>query len=147
MRLAVLLLLPLSLVAGCGSEVGTADPAGDPTRRVQASDGVTELTVVVRTGPGQPKRTWSLRCGPAAGDHPAPEAACQELDALEDPLAPVPADAACTEIYGGPQTATVTGTLRGEPVDAEFDRTDGCQIGRWDAHAELLVEAGGAEGT
>jgi hypothetical protein len=26
----------------------------------------------------------------------------------------------CAEIYGGPQTPTVTGTFPGEPVNAEF---------------------------
>ena len=67
------------------------------------------------------------------------------LPELKDPFAPVPSDAMCTEIYGGPQTATVTGTLRGEPVNARFSRTDGCQIARWDKHAALLVEAGGVE--
>jgi hypothetical protein len=90
---------------------------------------------------------WSLACDPAGGDHPDPEAACRLLDELENPFAPVPADQACTEIYGGPQTAHVTGTFRGEPVDAEFDRTNGCQISRWDAHLDLLVERGGAGGT
>ena len=51
----------------------------------------------------------------------------------------------CTEIYGGPQTATVTGTFRGEPVSAEFSRTNGCEIARWDGHVALLVETGGAD--
>jgi hypothetical protein len=61
------------------------------------------------------------------------------------PFAPVPAGTMCTEIYGGPQTATVTGRFRGEPVSAGFSRTDGCQVARWDAHLALLVEPGGAE--
>ena len=69
------------------------------------------------------------------------------LDELEEPFAPVPSDQACTEIYGGPQTARVTGTFRGEPVDAEFDRTNGCEISRWDAYVDLLVERGGANGS
>ena len=41
-------------------------------------------------------------------------------------------------IYGGPETATVTGTWRGRPVDAEFRRNDGAQIFRWDQVAPLL---------
>jgi hypothetical protein len=49
-----------------------------------------------------------------------------------DIFEPVPADRACTELYGGPQTATVRGTWGGETVDATFERTDGCEIDRWD---------------
>lgn len=37
----------------------------------------------------------------------------------------------CTQQYGGPQRARITGTWRGKKVDARFDRTDGCQIARW----------------
>jgi hypothetical protein len=39
---------------------------------------------------------------------------------------------ACTAIYGGPQRARVTGRLRGYPVRATFNRTNGCEIARWD---------------
>ena len=131
------------LLAGCGTEGPGGDPGGS-TSGSGAAQGETELTVVVRTGAGQGNRTFLLTCDPPGGDHPDPEAACRGLDELEQPFAPVPADTACTEIYGGPQTARVTGTYRGDPVDAEFDRTNGCQIDRWDAHLALLVEAGGA---
>ena len=55
-----------------------------------------------------------------------------------DPWAPVEGDAACTMIYGGPQVATVRGTWGGVDVDARFDRSDGCQIARWDRLAPLL---------
>jgi len=46
----------------------------------------------------------------------------------------------CTQLYGGPQTASIRGTLRGEPVDARFSRTDGCQIARWEQVGDLLGE-------
>ena len=55
---------------------------------------------------------------------------------------PTPGDVACTELYGGPETATVKGTLRGKAVDASFSRNNGCEISRWDAAAELLGAAG-----
>ena len=131
------LALALVLMAGCGSAGGGDVVADAPSRES------TELTIVVRPGEGSGKRAFSLTCDPTGGDHPDPEAACSALDELEDPFAPVPPRTACTEIYGGPQTARVTGTFRGEPVDARFSRTDGCQIARWDEHAALLVEAGG----
>lgn len=137
----------LAVLTGCGAEGGrvvTDQPSGGSNA---SPSGATELKIVVRSGQGLGKRTFTLRCDPPGGDHPDPEAACRALDALEEPFAPVPAGRACTEIYGGPQTATVTGTYRGEPVDAEFDRTNGCEISRWDAHVDLLVERGGADGT
>ena len=58
---------------------------------------------------------------------------------------PPPKDQACTEQYGGPETATVTGTLAGKPVTAKFARTDGCQIGRWDALAALFGPVAGID--
>ena len=148
MRHAVpLTALLLIAVTGCGTE-GDADAAGDaadqPGKAVRTvEDGPTELIVVVG-GTGGGRRTYSLVCGPPGGDHPDPAAACRALDELDDPFAPVPDEQACTEIYGGPQTAVITGTFRGQPVDATFDRTNGCEISRWNAHVALLVEGGGA---
>lgn len=57
-------------------------------------------------------------------------------------LDPVPDDQACTMIYGGPQTATITGTLNGEDVDSSFSRTNGCEIARWDALVKVLKPMG-----
>jgi len=53
-------------------------------------------------------------------------------------LQPVPKAQVCTMIYGGPQTATVTGWLRGSAVKAKFSRTNGCEIARWDQLAKAL---------
>lgn len=151
MKPAVLLAVAaasLLLVVGCGTVGGGGDVTVEPGPGSGATQaGTTELTIAVSAGRGRGERTYSLVCEPAGGDHPDPEAACRLLSELEDPFAPVPPDAMCAEIYGGPQTATVTGTLRGEPVNAEFSRTDGCQIARWDKHATLLVETGGVEGS
>ena len=138
----------LLVVAGCGNIASGGDVTVEPGQGSgDAQVRTTELTVVVRSGPGEGERTYSLVCDPAGGDHPDPEAACRSLREMKDPFAPVPPDAMCTEIYGGPQTATVTGTLRGEPVNAHFSRTDGCQIARWDKHVALLVEKGGVDGS
>lgn len=135
--------LALLLLAGCGTDRGGDVVTEQPLRGSDDSaEGSTELTVVVNLHDGQGKRTFSLTCDPSGGDHPRPEAACRLLEELEEPLAALPPRTACTEIYGGPQTATVTGTLRGERVAAEFSRTDGCQVDRWDAHAALLGDAG-----
>lgn len=82
-------------------------------------------------GANGPKHQWTLRCAPAAGTLPHRAAACRKLARLQHPFRETPPRTACTDIYGGPQTAHVTGRLRGARVDARFDRRDGCAIGRW----------------
>jgi hypothetical protein len=47
-------------------------------------------------------------------------------------------DRVCTEVYGGPQKAIVTGDIRGETVNATFTRTNGCGIADWEALEDLL---------
>lgn len=44
----------------------------------------------------------------------------------------------CTQQYGGPQRARVTGVFHGRPVHAEFSLTDGCRISDWKRLAPLL---------
>ena len=53
-----------------------------------------------------------------------------------------PDDRACTEIYGGPETATIAGTFDGVAVATDFHRTNGCGIGDWDLLGPLLPDAG-----
>ncbi len=95
------------------------------------SAGRTSLEISISPGGKEaPTKLWTLRC-PNGGTLPQPASACTHLDRLADPFAPVPKDVACTEVFGGPQIADVQGTFRGEPVDARFTRTDGCEIARW----------------
>ncbi len=94
------------------------------------------LTVIVsETGNARTDGRYELACDPAGGTHPAADAACARLDELaregRDPFAPVAEDQMCTQQAGGPATARVTGTWRGERVDATFSRTNGCEISRW----------------
>ncbi|MDF3143273.1 SSI family serine proteinase inhibitor [Streptomyces sp. T21Q-yed] len=89
-------------------------------------------------------RTYELSCHPAGGDHPDTEGACAALDRGtrwgKDVFAPTPQGGFCTMQYGGPATAHVTGTWAGRPVDARYDRSDGCQIARWDRLVPLLPD-------
>ena len=48
------------------------------------------------------------------------------------------ADMICTQQYGGPQVALVTGVIDGRPVHSRFSLTDGCEIARWRAMEPLL---------
>jgi Subtilisin inhibitor-like len=83
-------------------------------------------------GQGQPgKHVYTLRCEPIGGTLPKRAAACTKLLRVERPFAPTPSGVACTQIYGGPQEALVTGRLRGKLVRARFSRKDGCEIARW----------------
>jgi subtilisin inhibitor-like len=77
------------------------------------------------------KKVYTLRCVPPGGTLPRRKAACTSLMRLARPFAPTPSNTACTEIYGGPQEAFVTGRFRGKLVRASFSRKDGCEIARW----------------
>lgn len=101
---------------------------------------------VVVAGSGSQDGSVTLDCdGSGGGDHPARNAACERLDELArtgDTTAfdPVPADAMCTKQYGGPETAQIVGTFDGQPVDASFARSGGCEIARWKALQPVLPD-------
>ncbi|MFE7543479.1 SSI family serine proteinase inhibitor [Streptomyces platensis] len=116
-------------------------PALDPAAPAPAS--VDHLTVTVRgSGSAGTDGTFELYCHPARGNHPHAKKACTKLDGMtrwgRDPFAPVPQGANCTMIYGGPATAHITGTWAGRPVNADFRRTNGCEISRWSSFEPLL---------
>jgi hypothetical protein len=82
---------------------------------------------------------WTLdRAGAVEGIHPAAQEACAHLRGMADPFAPIPDDMVCTQQYGGPQTASVTGRWAGRPVDLALSRVDGCTIAQWDGLGPLL---------
>ncbi|MEV6316796.1 SSI family serine proteinase inhibitor [Streptomyces sp. NPDC051776] len=89
---------------------------------------------------------YSLDCHPTGGTHSQARAACDRLDEMtrwgEDPFGPGEPRGNCTMMYGGPTTARITGTWAGRPVDARFDRHDGCAIARWNRLRPVLPEAG-----
>jgi len=119
-------------LVGCAALVGSPDPITTPPAAGS------ELTVVVDTSKGS-QTTWHLTCDPAGGDHPDPSGGCSALDANGGTaLPPVSGDRACTELYGGPQTATITGTWRGQAIDSRFSRINGCEIARWESLRMLL---------
>jgi hypothetical protein len=139
----VLLAALIALAAlGCGSESGD-DAAGgggggsDSTEPRPAP--AVEVTVTFwPEGKGGPSHEATLTCEPAGGTHPSPDKACLLLASDPEALEPVPADMACTMIYGGPEEASVVGVVNGEEVDAAFSRTNGCELDRWDRMAPLL---------
>ena len=112
--------------------------------------GNAELAITVVPSEGAAQLDYTLVCtggAPAAeSSHPNAAAACTALKANPGILAPAPQGSAqaCTQQYGGPQKATVTGVVDGVAVDASFARTDGCEISAWEAAKDVLGTAGGA---
>ncbi len=116
-------------LAGCGEDDDQA-----------AAPAFADLTITVdRDGDGGAAPQESrVECA-AEGDSQA----CRAAAALKPAdLEPVPRRTACTMQFGGPEVATVEGTLRGEPVDARFSKENGCEISRWQAAQPLLEAAG-----
>jgi hypothetical protein len=119
--------------------------APPPVREEDRAGGSDDrLTVAVRhAGPGR-DGTYELICHPAGGRHPDPRGACAAVDKNtrwgSEPFAPVPEGSVCTMLYGGPATARVTGTWAGRPVNATYDRGNGCETSRWDRMVPLLPD-------
>lgn len=140
-RFTVLALGAASVLGGAPAAVALpALPDVPPARQDQ-------LTVTVTgTGDFASDGTYSLDCHPAGGTHRRAADACAELDRRtrwgSDPFAPVPLDANCTMMYGGPETARITGTWAGRPVDATFNRSNGCEMERWDNLVPVLPAVG-----
>ncbi len=138
------LLLAVAALGGCGEDDGPA-PRPAATTATSAA-GEIELTIRYDAGAGGERTTGRLVCraGAArasgalfAGKTPA--ALCAQARELTELLTTQPArDRVCTQLYGGPETARVTGTIGGRPVDRRFARTNGCEIADFSAAAGLL---------
>jgi hypothetical protein len=129
MRIGVLLVALALGAIGCGGAEVTGDDR--PLRY--------DLTITYwPTGRGGESRSATLECDPDGGSHPNPVSACDALLKHEEALRPVAGDVACTEIYGGPQLATIAGTHDFATVAATLSRTNGCEIARWEALAPVV---------
>jgi hypothetical protein len=131
MRPAAALIVCLTLVA-CGS----GDEDDDGRTAAPGPQGASLAVTVQTKGPDGPTRRTRIECERLGEGNKT----CRGLAKLTvRQLAPVPPDVACAQIYGGPAQARVTGVLRGERVDARFNRTDACEIERWEDNAALLA--------
>lgn len=140
---AAFLILALALSA-CGDPPAEAPGDGDLVAPDQQPS-QTALDVVVNDG--QAETSFRLICDDAprfegeAGDRDA-QAACDAVAAAKDRLVelsdPNREPEMCTEQYGGPETATISGTVEGEQVDAQVDRANGCGISTWESLQPLL---------
>lgn len=137
MRFLLPLVALLALLSACappaggGTAAGSSAGAGPPPQN--------DLLVEIHRGGGAPTESYRLTCGTTVtGNLPDAAAACAHLLAMKDPFAPIPAHIMCSQIYGGPQTAHVTGRWKGKPVDLALSRVDGCRIEQWGRLGPLL---------
>ena len=121
MRIALVLSL-LAAVVGCG--VGAA------ARNAETAPADLKITVWPEGRGEGSSKTYTLECAPARGSLPRAASACTQLLKLAKPFTPVPQGAICTDQYGGPQQALVTGEFKGRSVWVIFSATNGCQIAR-----------------
>ena len=170
MRSSILVLLSVTVLTltACGDDpvttadtapdapVPTADPA--PADRAPANDEpigagpypIADLTITFDPGDGSPV-TYRLAClGDTAtftGDTAL--SAADACLALTEPevrarlLTDAHLDRMCTQQYGGPETATVSGTLDGDPVETTVGRADGCGIADWSVTLSALLPPAG----
>lgn len=103
-----------------------------------------DLTVQVTGLPDGGERTFRLlaRNGSVSPEStvPDPGAALAAVERFGEEIffAVRRSDMICTQQYGGPQVALVTGVLHGRRVNSRFSLTDGCEIARWRALEPLL---------
>jgi hypothetical protein len=127
MRALPLVLLAALLAAGCGKAAERPDgPAG-----------VADLTVTVDPdGPHGPDPARRLHLSCTRPDQSDACGAAAGVSAAD--LRPTPKGIACSQIFRGPQTASIVGVLRGQRVSARFSRINGCEVKRWNGVADLL---------
>jgi hypothetical protein len=139
--------------AGSGANPSNSAPVKATTTSGSApapGTGNAALTVSLKQSADAAPVVYTLVC---ADGVPAPESdlptateACTAL--AKNPLLLVrptpPAGQLCTDQFGGPQQATVGGTVNGTPVETSYSLRDGCEISAWDAVKAILGSAGGA---
>lgn len=127
-RPTALAALALLAIGGCGSG------------NTSGNDGSATVVDMTYSAGGSIKKQ-TLDCAtPTANDKPS----CMLLAKLPaSAFKPVPKDAMCTMIFGGPETATIKGTVNGTKVDAKYARSNGCEISRWDRVEQLFAELAG----
>lgn len=133
------------------STPGSSDSSAstDSTATPAASGTAALLVVSIAQDTDAEPEQYTLQCvdgvpGPAS-TLPNSDAACTALARLgtEFFTARPNKDVLCTQQYGGPQTANISGELDGTQIRASFALTDGCEISRWQQASDILGAPGG----
>ncbi len=121
MRTALVIAVLVVTATACGASQGAS---------VQTPE--TQLTISYwpeGRGTGEPK-TWTLRCDPAGGTVPRVATICRQLDGLVKPFRRPSKNLVCSDQYGGPQQALITGTHKGNRIWTVIGMRNGCEISR-----------------
>jgi Subtilisin inhibitor-like len=116
-----LLIALLVAAVGCGASQGAAVATPE-----------TQLTISYwpeGRGSSDPE-TYTLRCDPDGGTVPRAATVCNKLDTLERPFARPSKNIMCTDQYGGPQQALITGRHKGNRIWTVIGMRNGCEISR-----------------
>jgi hypothetical protein len=139
MRTPALVALLVASLAVAGVACGDDPSSGDSQTvnlKVRVADGngkVAEATL--ECDGGSAKGRGFLEDG--ADQH------CRDALAMQKLLTTQPAsDRVCTQLYGGPQTARITGTFGAADVARSLKRTNGCEIEDWKQADALLAPSG-----
>ena len=116
-----LLIAALVAAVGCGASQGAAVATPE-----------TQLTISYwAEGRGaSAAKTYTLRCDPDGGTVPRAATVCNKLDSLTRAFAPTRKTVVCTDQYGGPQQALITGRHEGDRVWTLIGMRNGCEIAR-----------------
>jgi hypothetical protein len=138
MRIPIVLLalFVAALAVGCAGN----DEVAMSTNTDPATATALEITLWPAGRDGEELRLGTLACDPPRGNARDPEAACAFLADGIPVLWQERGDQACTEIYGGPEEARIVGTVRGEGVEVELNRVNGCAIEVWDQSLPVLPD-------
>jgi hypothetical protein len=133
----------IAVLASTGSDGGGSATA--PSSPAAATSQPVTLTIAFTRRPGAPRSVAHLRCrgsrATADGFLRAVGArrACAHARGVARLLTTGPdPQRACTEIFGGPERALVTGRIGDRRVRRGFKRTDGCEVADWRRAMPLL---------
>jgi subtilisin inhibitor-like len=126
-----------AVIAAAGLGCGSASSAPSENAAAEPATSLTISFWAEGQDESEPRR-WTLRCGPVGGTHTRRAAACTRLASMQKPFVAQPKNQVCTQIYGGPEQALVTGKHRGQRVWTALGLGDGCQIARF-KQLEFLV--------
>ena len=136
-----LILVASTMAGGNGDDAGRPAPAGKAPR----------VSLRIAYASGEESKRGSLTCAGSAvrrrgflADRDGVRL-CRRARRLATFLSKPPdRDRACSEIYGGSDTAQVSGRIGEADIDRRFSRSEGCEIADWDRAQVLLPEPVGA---
>ena len=103
------------------------------------------LEIAVDRGPTMSSVEATLRCSKTATAtgflRGKAEAACDSVDRHRTVLLPPAPDRLCGQQYGGPESATISGSVASTSLERHVDRQNSCGIADWAALRPLLAPA------